>query len=163
MRRYRIIAVSISLAIILCLGGISLASGWVTHATSSTEHWSWSNNKFRSLQVTYYQNNTTAYVDLLKSGHWIWVTGNWPIIGGQAITYHGNGTWSTHTDAFFIPAIYSGEMATQWWNHGGARHYKYGQGVVSMTHAGPWGPASVLAGWNVIFWPNGTFSDDPVE
>ena len=159
MRRYRIIAVSISLAVILCLGGVSLASGWVTHFSPVREHYSWSPCKFKSIAIQYYANNNEYTVDLLKTGHWIWVTGDWPVIGGQCFSINGDSTRYSALEGWFYPPIYSGEMATVWWNHEGRTHHKDGAAVSVYTLAGPWGPASVVAGWQTAFFPNGTFAD----
>lgn len=160
MRKGRIIALSVSLALILCLGMGSLAMGWVAHGTPNGEHWSGEDVKFRSMAILYYQNNTQYSIQLLKTNHWLWNTGVEDIQYGTCKIYEGDGSQAYYRLFWWYDPIEPGEMRSNWYQFEPGRTYDKEVAVMDKAYKPVLYGGTYIGGWQINIFPT-HFEDDP--
>ena len=124
----------------------------------------WNFCHFSTLQLVYYDNNTSESVDLDRAGQYVRPTSDeCEIRSGEMEVTQGDGTVPTWQRTYFPEPVVYPSSYTQWWDQHEETYYKYDEGVTSYTAAGPGAPDAYIAGWQVIFWPNGDITDDELN
>ena len=168
--RYQVLAGVLALAAIF---GISVGLAGVTAApptVQGTPHGTpvatlgWGDCKFKTLQLVYYDNNTSASVDLDRAGQWTRPTSDYcDIKSGEMQVIQGDGSVPTWLKAYFPKPVSYPSSWTARWDQGGETYYKYDEAAISYTTAGPGSPDSLQAGWRLIFRPSGRITDDSLN
>ena len=167
MNRRKVLVVlvpALVVSVILSTLGVALASHWTSHGTPIREHVPSSSCKFKSLQLIYYDNNTSSSVDLEKTGQWIHNTGSCDVDAAGAYVEEGYGNRAIDFDFLNLVGadpIEPTETATLWWDLQEDTYDKSDPNnwVLSTVKAGTEGRSGAQKGWYIFFEEDGTISD----
>lgn len=142
--------------------GHAAANSWTPYGTRIATV-GWPNCQFKTLQLTYYDNDNSESVDLQRTGQWVKPTSNACSVVSARLTVVEGDEDSEWVKIKLDNEVEYPDSYTIWWDLGEVTYYKHDKVVSVTTSAGPGSADAQLAGWMTWFLPSGSITSEALS